>query len=148
MEKVYFQLKNFLINKLYEYDGRLWSFAGDGGLAAFAFKNHVTRAVLCALDIQTSLPIFNIRPEFNISDALELRIGIDTGKIKFLSNTGNIVSDVINFAAHLEKYNTEPGQISVSDTVIKQLNKKIVRLFPRKSIFEDKIVFSTLTENY
>ncbi len=143
MEKVYFQLKSFLAKKLYEYDGRLWNFAGDGGIAAFTFKNQITRGILCALDIQSSLAIFNINPSVKINEPLELRIGIDNGKIKFQSETGNIVSDVINFAAHLEKYSTEPGQVSISGTVMKQLNKKIAGLFSEKHIFEEQSVFST-----
>ena len=143
MEHVYFQLKSFLTKKLYEYDGRLWSFAGDGGIAAFTFKDQITRSVLCALDIQSSLAIFNINPVVKIKDTIELRIGIDTGKIKFLKETGTIVSDVINFAAHLEKYATSPGQISISDTVMKQLNKKITRIFTAENTFEERSVFST-----
>ncbi len=143
MEKVYFQLKSFLVKKLYEYDGRLWNFAGDGGLAAFAFKGQVTRSVLCALDIQYSLPLFNINPVIQLTDTINLRIGIDTGKVKFFNQTGNIVSDVINFAAHLEKYEAKPGGVSISESVLKQLDKKIARLFPQKSTFEGKSVFST-----
>ncbi len=143
MEKVYFQLKSFLSKKLYEYDGRLWNLAGDGGIAAFTFKDQITRGVLCALDIQSSMPIFNINPLVKITDPVKLRIGIDYGKIKFMNETGHIVSDVINFAAHLEKYATEPGQVSISDTVKKQLHKKIGKIFTEKQIFEDKPVFST-----
>ncbi len=146
MEKVYFQLKDFLSKKLYEYDGRLWNFAGDGGLAAFAFKDQVTRGVLCALDIQTSLPLFNINPKVKIKDPLVLRIGIDTGRVKFFTETGNIVSDVINFAAHLEKYAAKPGQISISEAVMKLLDKKMAKIFSQKDIFEGKTIFNT-TEN-
>ncbi len=143
MEKIYFNLKSFLTNKLYEYDGRLWNFAGDGGLAAFTFKDQITRGVLCALDIQTSIPIFNLNPSFSIDDPIELRIGIDSGKIRFTSETGHIVSEVINFASHLEKYATEPGHISISETVAKQLNRKIMRLFREEREFEDRTVYST-----
>ncbi len=148
MEKIYFNLKNFLIRKLYEYDGRLWNFAGDGGLAAFTFKDQITRSVLCALDIQASMPIFNLNPSIDIKEPIELRIGIDSGKLKFSIDTGHIVSDVINFAAHLEKYATLPGYVSISDTVAKQLNKKIKRLFTEEKIFEDRTVFSTVKENF
>lgn len=143
MERVYFQLKTFLAKKLHEYDGRLWNFAGDGGIAAFTFSDQITRAVLCALDIQASIPVFNIDPSVKITDPLKLRIGIDHGKAKFLEKTGHIVSDVINFAAHLEKYATEPGQISVSDIIIKQLDKKITKLFTSNEIFEDQPVYHT-----
>jgi len=143
MEKIYFQLKTFLSKKLHEYDGRLWNFAGDGGIAAFTFKDQITRAVLCALDIQASMPIFNIDPSIKITDPVKLRIGIDHGKVKFMEKTGHIVSDVINFAAHIEKYATEPEQVSVSDVIIKQLDKKITKLFTSSEIFEDQSIYHT-----
>ena len=45
MEKLYFLLRRFLDRKLAEYDGRVWNWAGDGGILAFAFDDNVNRAV-------------------------------------------------------------------------------------------------------
>ena len=146
MEKVYFHLRNFLSQKIYEYDGRMWNFAGDGGLIAFSFKGHEQRAVLCALDIQSSMSVFNLRPEIPIKDPIVLRAGVDCGKFRFSMDTGHIVADVINYAAHLEKSGTEPGEVSISSRVKKELNLKMCRLFSEKSEFEGTAAYSTILQ--
>ena len=144
MEKVYFHLRNFLAQKIYDYDGRIWNFAGDGGLIAFTFSGHEQRAVLCALDIQSSISVFNLRPDLPINDHIILRAGIDCGKFKFSMDTGHIVADTINYAAHLEKLGTEPGQISISSRIRKELNSKACRIFPEKTEFEGTTAYSTV----
>lgn len=143
MEKVYFHLRKFIEQKIYEYDGRIWSFAGDGGLIAFTFRGNEQRSVLCALDIQSSLYVFNMRPDVPILDQITLRIGIDCGKFKFSIDTGHIVSDTINYAAHLEKLGTLPGEISVSSRVKKELGKKMSKCFCDKAEFEGTPSYST-----
>jgi len=144
IEKVYFRLRNFVEQKVLDYEGRIWSFAGDGGLIAFTLKGHTTRAVLCALDIRAALSVFNIRPDLPIKDSISLRLALDTGKIKFASNTGHIVSDVINYAAHLEKSGTLPGEVSISENVKKELAPKIAKIFSDKNIFENVNSYSTV----
>ncbi|MDA3938849.1 MAG: adenylate/guanylate cyclase domain-containing protein [Spirochaetia bacterium] len=144
MEKVYFRLRNFIEKKVLDYDGRIWNFAGDGGLIAFTLKEHPTRAALCALDIRAALAVFNIRPDLPIKEHISLRLALDTGKIKFSSNTGHIVSDIINYAAHLEKAGTLPGEISISENVKKDLAIKVAKVFSDKNVFENMNCYSTV----
>lgn len=144
MEKVYFRLRSFIEQKVLDYEGRIWNFAGDGGLIAFTFKKHITRAVLCALDIKATLPIFNISPDISINDDIVLRLALDTGKIKFSYDTGHIVSDVINYAAHLEKSGTLPGEISISENVKKELSTKVSKVFSDMGLFENIAYYSTI----
>lgn len=136
MEKLYFELWKFLERKLDDYDGRMWSWAGDGGLLAFTFSEHVNRAAMCAIDIQSSLPLFNIVPSNPIDQRVELRLGIDTGPITFYSDTGRIVSDVINYAAHLEKAATQPGHVSLSERVVDACDGRILTIFEDAGEFE------------
>jgi len=143
MEKVYYHLRTFLERKVYEYEGRIWNFAGDGGLIAFTFRGHEERAVLCAMDIQSSMNVFNLKPELPISDKIVLRAGLDCGKFRFSLDTGHIVADTINYAAHLEKLGTEPGEISISSRIRKDLNKRICAHFPDKTEFEGTSAYST-----
>ncbi|MFP4383003.1 MAG: adenylate/guanylate cyclase domain-containing protein [Spirochaetia bacterium] len=143
MEKMYFGLWNFLERKLNEYEGRMWNWAGDGGILAFALKGHQERAVKCAVDIQRSLALFNISSENPIPEFISLRIGIDTGMIKFFLETGKIVSDVINYAAHLEKKAATPGNVAVSERVASELDPKIVSIFKNCGDFEGTDYFAT-----
>ncbi len=142
MEKIYFQLWQFLKARLKDYDGRLWSWAGDGGIAAFTFKNHITRGVLCALEIQRLIPIFNLKIKTIIPEDIRLRIALDTGKIRFFNDTGRIVSEVINYTAHLEKRGTEAGKISISRNVRDILQEEILELFIPAGVFEERDYFS------
>ena len=136
MEKLYFQLRRFLDRKLADYDGRVWNWAGDGGILAFTFADNVNRAVKCAIDIQTSLPLFNINPENPVNHCVALRTAVDTGRVRFYSDTGRIVSDVINYVAHLEKAATEPGRISISERVMNGTDPKILSIFGDAGHFE------------
>lgn len=136
MEKVYFHLRKFIEQKIHAYDGRIWSFAGDGGLIAFSFKGNEQRAALCALDIQSSMFVFNMRTDIPINDEIELRIGLDSGKFRFFMDTGHIVSDTINYASHLEKSGTVAGEVSISTRIKNELPRKISRCFVCKIEFE------------
>ena len=138
MERLCFELWRFLEHKLNDYDGRLWNWAGDGGLLAFTFDGHVDRAVMCAVDIQSSLPLFNISPTTPITERVELRLGVDTGTVTFLSDTGRIISDVINYAAHLEKNATQAGYVSLSQRVCFQCSPRILSIFEDAGDFEGR----------
>ncbi len=143
MEKVYYQLWGFLKQKLDIYEGRIWSWAGDGGLFAFRGEKSIPDAVSCALEILYTMPVFNFQPYKSIKEEICLRIGMDFGPVKFFEDTGRIVSDVINYAAHLEKQITKPGALSISGDIHTRLPAAMKALFPEKQEFEGKTAYST-----
>jgi class 3 adenylate cyclase len=143
MEKLYYRFWNFLRRHLEVYDGRIWHWAGDGGLLAFTAKKHFLRAVQFAVEIQSVLPLFNADPEKPIEEDISIRIGMDTGKIKFSTDTGRIVSEVINFAAHVEKNHTKPGEISVSAELFEKLPPRIAEFFYAGGEFEGRTVYAS-----
>ena len=122
MEKVYYRLWAFLKARLDDWEGRIWSWAGDGGILAFRGDQGINQSVSCCLEILSALPVFNMQPDKAIKDEIHLRMGLDFGPVKFFTDTGRIVSDVINYAAHLEKKGTKPHALSVSDTVHSRLS--------------------------
>jgi hypothetical protein len=121
----------------------MWNWAGDGGLLAFRGNNREQAAVSCCLEILYSLPVFNLQPDKPIRDDLCLRIAIDAGTVKYFEDTGRIVSNVINYAAHLEKKGTSPGALSVSGEVFDRLPKSMQSVFTAKREFEGRIARST-----
>ena len=146
MEKVYYRLWSFLKHKLDLYEGRIWSWAGDGGLFAFHGAKSIPDAVSCGLEILYTMPVFNIQPYKPIPEEICLRIGMDFGVVKFFEDTGRIVSDVINYAAHLEKQATKPGAFSVSGDIYTALPASMKAVFMDKRQFEGKIAWSTSVE--
>jgi len=141
MEKVYYALWDHLRQRLAACDGRIWSWAGDGGLLAFRYRKDTSQAVLCCLEILLSLVAFNLR-DGPIKEDVVLRIGMDAGDVKFASDTGRIVSDVVNYAAHLEKNATAPWGLSVSDSVYAGLSAQLKKLFRTKQEFEGRLAWS------
>jgi class 3 adenylate cyclase len=143
MEKVYYRLWDFLKHRLDAHEGRMWSWAGDGGLFAFRGDHREVAAVSCCLEILYSLPVFNLQPDKPIRDTICLRIGMDSGPVKFFEDTGRIVSEVINYAAHLEKKGTSPGALSVSAEVFARLPETLKTVFTAKQEFEGRTAHST-----
>ncbi len=146
MEKVYYALWEYVQNKLRLYNGRVWTWAGDGGIVAFRYQDGPGNAVACCMEVLFSLAVFNVLPSNPIEDHLCLRFGLDTGPVKFFNDTGRIVSDVINFAAHLEKMGTRPNGLSVTDVLYQSLTGGMQGMFTTKAEFEGRTVHSLVYE--
>jgi class 3 adenylate cyclase len=144
MEKLYYMLWSFLKEKLTAVDGRIWSWAGDGGLLAFALRDHQARAARFAIELQSTVPVFNLSASGSPAADISLRLGIDSGRVKFSIETGKIVSDVINYAAHLEKSSTLPGTVAISRAVYDALPPRLASIFRFGGIFEEKDFFRTI----
>lgn len=142
MEKVYYRFSNYLTHKLGVYNGRVWSWAGDGGLLAFRDEKGPEYAVSCCLEILLSLPAFNKNSLMPIEDDIKIRIGMDMGDIKFYNDTGRIVSDVINFAAHLEKNGTKTNGLSISEKIYSEIDSRLQKIFKNQQTFENRKTYS------
>ena len=116
----------------------------DGGIIAFAFRDHVARAVRFAVEVQATVPVFNLTESRSSSADIALRLGLDCGRMKFSLEPGRIVSDVINYAAHLEKKSTSAGMVSISRAVYDALPERLASVFRFGGIFEEKDYFTTI----
>jgi class 3 adenylate cyclase len=143
MENFYSFFWSALGERLTMYDGRIWSWAGDGGILAFTFKNHQARAVRCAVEIQRVMPLINAHSRNPIAENVSIRVGMHCGTVTFMTDTGKMISDVINMAAHLEKKGTEPGFVSITDTVWKAVPAKLQEMFDPVGDFEGHLKLST-----
>lgn len=144
METVYKRLLEFIRSTLIPYDGRVWSWQGDGGLIAFPSDQELDLSIACCMNILLTLPIFNLHPNHPIAEDIVLRIGLDRGVVRFVSDTGRIVSETINYAAHLEKLNTDPWGISISEDIYKIMSPKMQKLFSNRVKFEGRYAYSTV----
>jgi adenylate cyclase len=100
-----------------EFAGRVIDTAGDGIFAEFA---SVTNAVECAVSIQRAMVERNadVEPDRR----MQFRIGINLGDVIYDDTT--IFGDGVNIAARLESI-AEPGGISISDEVFRQVRGKV-----------------------
>jgi len=144
MEKAFYKFWAYIKNKVYHNNGRIWTWAGDGGIIAFRIENGISNAFLCCFEILLTMPILNAITSKIIQDELQIRIGIDAGAVKFASDTGRIISDVINYAAHLEKKLASPNGIAISKEIYNGLDVKLQKMFNNKSTFEERTAYSMI----
>jgi class 3 adenylate cyclase len=142
IEEVYYYLWEFIRKKCEFFDGRIWSRNGDGSILAFRNDKSPISGAACCMEILFSLPIFNTSPLKKIPDEINIRLGVDSGMIKFYNDTGNIVSDVINYASKLEKKATCTNGLSVSENVYNELPTAMKKMFQSKTEFSGKMAYS------
>src|SRR5882757_924340 len=103
--------------KIIDHRGRIVKNTGDGALVEFA---SVVDAVRCAVEIQRGMAEQNIDvPQVK---RIEFRIGIHVGDI--IIEDDDVFGDGVNIAVRLEGI-AEPGGVSVSDDVHRQVRGKV-----------------------
>ena len=126
-----------------EFDGRVFSGAGDSVMAEFPSP---VQAVRCAVRFQEELEKRNA--ELPESRRMLFRIGINLGDV--MVEDDNLFGDGVNIAARLQAL-AAPGGICISDSVYQQIRNKVPLGYKPlgkhsvKNIAEPVIVYSLLT---
>ena len=101
-----------------DFGGRIIDTAGDGILAEFS---SIVNAVECAIAIQRTMADRNTSVE--AARRMQFRMGINLGDVIY--DEDRIFGDGINVAARLEGL-AEPGGLSISEDVWRQVNGKVM----------------------
>lgn len=137
IEVTYSNIYNIIQGIVRRYKGKMWTWAGDGGIAAFYVDDKVSDSVLSAMEILMQLTIFNLDPRKNLfPENIKLRIAAHDGMTVYKENKGTILSEAINFVSHLEKSGTDVYGLSISETVHRKLNERLRSVFISKGEFE------------
>jgi adenylate cyclase len=120
-----------MTNVIFEHDGTLDKYLGDGLMALFgaplALQNDAEAAVRAAVNMQKSLAELNT---ISGKPPLSIGIGIHTGEavVGFLGTERRMdytaIGDTVNVASRLTSQ-AGPGQIVISDTTYKQIGREI-----------------------
>lgn len=143
IELVYSNLLSFLQSNITKYKGKIWSWAGDGGLVAFHLGNPSRDSVRCAVNIYLGMVLFNLSPKQNkFKEPIRLRIASHEGAASYREDKGKILSEAINYVAHLEKKGTPTNGIAISSSVYNLLDPRLKQIFIRDDKpFENIIVY-------
>ncbi len=116
-------------DEIYLYEGILDKFMGDGVMALFGapvmHEDDPTRAVRCALGMQTALKRVNDEMVSKHGITLQMRIGLNLGTVVVgdigadLRMNYTAMGDTVNVASRLQSV-AEPGSILVSRAVYEQ----------------------------
>jgi hypothetical protein len=129
VEKTYREIFAFVTAALDRRNGRLWSFQGDGGLAAFAFAGQDTAAAVAAVEILHELFLYN-KCRCALSSPVHMRFAVHSGKVTYGANTESLKkNDTIKEVLEIESKHTDADSITVSSKVHTSLDKRIADLF-------------------
>ena len=138
IRQTYQNFKNIVKSLVEKRDGRIWTWEGDGGIAAFHIKDYINQSILSAIDILSAMPIFNSTSNY-INDDILIRIGINVGDAQYKEDVDMIDSDSINKTRIIEKKHTYPMSISVTYNTYQHLDSIIKHYFQNEIINGESI---------
>jgi class 3 adenylate cyclase len=109
-------------------DGRMWSWEGDGGLAAFYFVDKTIKATLSGMEIVHELLLYNLLRRV-LPEPVLVRLAVHAGPCRFLASAKESAGDTIRRVEMLESSYTAPGCLTVSPGVYTDLGSKLSPLF-------------------
>jgi hypothetical protein len=109
--------------------GRIWSFAGDGALAAFLFGHSTTSSVLAGMALIHELFIYN-RAYNRMGEPLLVRAAVHTGPLRYLPDVGEMLKqETCLEVVEAEGRWTPPDALSITPAVAGTLDRVILDRF-------------------
>ncbi len=132
VDQAYGYFYEMIERKVHHRWGRIWSWEGDGGMAAFFYGHRQTYAVYCALDILQSLFLFNLLRNPLDTD-LQIRMAVHAGMQKYSTDQVKWKkSDTAVRVVELESKYCAPNELVISQGVNSTLEKTLSNLFEEK----------------
>lgn len=133
VEEAYGYFFEMVQKKVYHRWGRIWSWEGDGGMAAFLYGHRQSLAIYCALDILQSLFLFNLFRNPLDTD-LQIRLAVHAGMQKYSEDQVKWKkSDTAVRVLELESKFCNPNELVISQAVNSSLEKTLSNLFEEKN---------------
>lgn len=124
------RLRNYIQKHVDFWDGRIWSWYGDGGMAVFHGKDSVPMSVLSMASIINYLPIFNISEnELRPENDVKLRIGMHYGGCIYNVDVNKITSPDMKISQDVEKNYAEPNSLAITEAMFRLLSQETRKAF-------------------
>jgi class 3 adenylate cyclase len=128
IKAAYGRIRELVQGRVENRNGRVWSWEGDGALAAFYFGDKNIQATLCGMEIVHELFFFNALHS-TLPEPLSVRLAVHAGPCKFLAAGKDTAGETIRRVELLESRFTRPGSLTVSPGVFTDLGGKLSPLF-------------------
>ncbi|MBN1647352.1 MAG: hypothetical protein JW874_04905 [Spirochaetales bacterium] len=129
VQKAYSELRSIIQDAILSRNGRLWSWEGDGGIAAFALSDRNSAATLASIDILHKLVFYN-GTKNKLHSPLQIRMAAHSGPYEYSNNPEDLgKSETIQQTAKIQHEYTLPDSVTISIVVKNMLDDIIARQF-------------------
>ena len=130
---------NIIITPL---NGRMWMKTDYGGLVLFPYDGSCTPIIIECIKLIMNRIIISAE-EYTYSTILTYRMSLDIGNTKYLTsgNTGNIISDSVNFIFHFGKQYASTGNFYLTGRVHEDIPPGLIDIFCPSERFEDRSIY-------
>ncbi len=133
---------DFLERSMVQLGGKVWIWAGFGGVVLIPFDGEHCDAVLAAVRMQINRTIISIegcRLGLKVSYRLALHLGNTVYRTR--GETGTIISDSINSLYHLGQKFAKPGDLLITEEMERFIPPGIQDLFVNAGVYEGRCIF-------
>jgi class 3 adenylate cyclase len=129
VQKAYSDVRNIVQDSVLNRNGRLWSWEGDGGTAAFALSGRNSAAALAAIEILHKLLLYN-GTENCLSNPLQIRMAVHSGPYEYSDKQEDLgKSETVQQTIKIQHEYTPPDSVTISIVVRNMLDDIIARQF-------------------
>jgi class 3 adenylate cyclase len=130
------------------YGGKIWTWAGFGGIALFPYADGNFAPLVCAMRVLLWLPFYDVE-ESPLPNSLRFRMALSSGPMTYREKkTGAVISDALNSVFHLGQRFTEPGSFSMTADVHKMAPDCLKSFCVPSGVFEGRKIFRMHTPVY
>ena len=122
VEDAYAALRRMLREEVEGRNGRVWSWQGDGGLAAFIDAERNNRAFAASMEIINSIFLFNLL-DSPLDEPLRVRLALHSGLCEYNDRFEDMTGEALHAVSEIEANYTEPDSLTVSDAVYGSLDR-------------------------
>jgi len=114
IQMVYTTLRDLTSHAVERRNGRIWSWDGDGGVAAFFVGNRNQSAVLAGMEILHEIYLFNLM-SCPFDKPLAIRTAVHSGPFEYTPNEEEMKSnETVKRTTQIEHKHTKPGSLTIS----------------------------------
>ncbi|MEM8963584.1 MAG: hypothetical protein AAGD38_19030, partial [Acidobacteriota bacterium] len=125
------------------YGGEVFSWDASGGLILFWRKRSYDHAIMTGLKVLHALPVFNLDPVQNPTGTdIRLRVAAHDAVIVFRLPLAEIGSPEIHFVNELQRTQTQPGELTISKSMLDKSDKRLRSRFKPKGRFLQEPIFA------
>ena len=133
IESAYNDIRNIMNRSVTNRLGRLWSWEGDGALAAFCFGQMEKMAVFAGMEILHEMFFYN-RVRNPLGSPIKVRLGAQIGQVSYSENEiDRLKNETVKQAVYLESL-ASSNALSVSYNLYINMDQDTLNLFSAEKI--------------